>query len=87
MEQENHTIKKYGKLETLYRGFRITAWAQKDERLPAYYGVARFRRDDDESEPDGRVPAPGRAPLFDGSDGAVEWAVTEAKTRIDDLVA
>ncbi len=43
MEQNGGVITKYGEFgPVVNEGYLIRAWAQKDERMPAFYGVARY---------------------------------------------
>ncbi|MEI2416161.1 hypothetical protein V8Z80_08245 [Orrella sp. JC864] len=85
MEQGRSGIVKYSPVQESYRGFVIDAWAQKDERLPAYYGNARWYRAE-ENAPSHSLGS-GLRKACDDSREATEWALQHAKRLIDEAEA
>jgi len=81
MEQGRNETERYGYREVHHRGYLIEAWAEQDQGLPVFYGVARFRKADGD-HPSQTIGA-GADPFKDGPDKAVEWAIKEAQARID----
>jgi len=81
MEQKQDATEKYARREIRHGGYVIEAWAQKQAGPSSFHGVAQFRK------AGGDHPAeslgPGALPAKDSPEAAVDWAIKEARARID----
>lgn len=81
MEPGHTETERHGYRQIRHGGYVIEAWAEQAERLPVFYGVATFRKADGDHP--SQTLGPGADPFKGGPDEAVEWAIKEAKARID----